>query len=146
MKQKQPTQPIQREGQELLDSLTLHTVDGCGPREAVEELLAVARGSAMILHALFDSLSDKGCETIADGISQSLLLACDQVEFKYFKSPGELAMTRKWPQEFASNPSLEFPGSWIPWKSERSSGGCLRAQGLSRLCRSEIGLTYDTHC
>jgi hypothetical protein len=93
MKQKQPTQPIQREGQELLDSLTLHTVDGCGPREAVEELLAVARGSAMILHALFDSLSDKGCETIADGISQSLLLACDQVEFKYFKSPGELAMT-----------------------------------------------------
>jgi hypothetical protein len=96
MKQKQNTQPFQPsprlEGQELLDSLTrFPTVDG--PRQAIEELLAIARGSAMILHALFDSLSDKGFETIADGISQALLLACDQVEFKYLKSPGELAMT-----------------------------------------------------
>jgi hypothetical protein len=76
-------------GEEVLDR-----IDGHNKTEAVADLVRVARGTAMILDALWDKFErSKQVGNIASGLADALMIACDRADFNYFQSSGEIAHT-----------------------------------------------------
>ena len=78
----------------LTDKELLERMDGSNERMSVADLVRVARGAAMILDALWDKFErSEQVGNIASGLADALLLACDEADFSYFQSPGEIAHT-----------------------------------------------------
>ena len=65
-------------------------------KDAVETLLLVARGSALILDGLFDLIERARQNNVINavaGVSAALILAVDNVDLHFFQSAGELVRT-----------------------------------------------------
>lgn len=80
----------------LTERELLERIDDGTEKQSIRDLVRVGRGAAMILDSLwegFKSAENDRIANIATGLAEALFIACDEADFNYFQSPGEIAKT-----------------------------------------------------